>query len=100
VLATMPAAIHTSRPERDTIVTDPHIRILRLVAQQRQRELRDYDADDHNGEVASPDHGQRLERAATRTRARVADALARRHHLETTSRPQSLEDVYGPRGHQ
>jgi hypothetical protein len=63
---------------------DRHIRILRLMAQQRQRELRNYDADDHNGGVASPEHRHRLQRAATRTSARVADAVARRRHLEMT----------------
>jgi hypothetical protein len=76
-------------------VTDPHIRILRLMAQQRQRELRSYDADDHNGDVASPDHRQHLQRAATRTRARVADAQARRRQLEA----EAADQLIAPAGH-
>jgi hypothetical protein len=80
-------------------MSDRHILILRLMAQQRQQELRNHDADDHNGDVASADHRHRLQRAATRTSARVADAVARRRHLETTQ-SQSVEDVHGPRGHQ
>jgi hypothetical protein len=60
------------------IMTDPHIRILQLIARQRQRELRNHDAVEHNRDAVSTDRRQDLERAATRTSARVADAQARR----------------------
>jgi hypothetical protein len=59
-------------------MTDPHIRILRLMAHQRQRELRNYEAVDHTGDAVFADRRQHLERAATQTSARVADAQARR----------------------
>jgi hypothetical protein len=58
-------------------VTDSHIRILRLIAHERQRELRHYDAFDR-GDPISTSRRQNLERAATRTRGRVADAQTRR----------------------
>lgn len=59
-------------------MTDAHIRILRLVAHQRQRELRNHDAVDRKRDGVSTDRREDLERAATRTSARVADAQARR----------------------
>ena len=59
-------------------MTDPHIRILRLLAHQRQTELRDHEAVDHDRDAVSTDRRRQLERAATRTNARVADAQARR----------------------
>jgi hypothetical protein len=65
-------------------VTDSHVRILRLVAHKRQRELRNHDAVDLNDDGPSSDRRQYLERAATRTRARVAEAQTRR--LVTRSR--------------
>jgi hypothetical protein len=58
-------------------VTDPHIRILRLVADQAQGELVDHVVD-HIGDAASRGRREHLERAAARTRARVADADERR----------------------
>jgi hypothetical protein len=58
-------------------MTDRHLRILRLMAHQRQRELRNYEAVDHGGEAVSTDRRQHLEQAATRTSARVVDAQAR-----------------------
>ena len=58
-------------------MTDRHLRILRLMAQQRRRVLNDYEAVDHTGEAVSAARRQRLEQAASRTSARVADAQAR-----------------------
>jgi hypothetical protein len=60
-------------------MTDSHIRILRLMAHQRRRELRNYDAVRQNRDAISTDRRQHLAQAATRTSARVADAQARRH---------------------
>jgi hypothetical protein len=59
-------------------VTDPHIHILRLVAHQAKRELDDHHSVDHIGDTASAGRRERLERAAARTRGRVADADERR----------------------
>jgi hypothetical protein len=59
-------------------VTDRHIRLLRLMAHQRQRELRNHDAVDHDGDPISTERRRTLERAATRTSARVTDAQTRR----------------------
>ena len=59
-------------------MSDLHIRILRLVAHQRQRELDDHDAVEHAEDTASTGQRRQLVRIATRTRARVADAQARR----------------------
>lgn len=59
-------------------MTDLHLRILRMVAKQRQRELDDHDAADHAGEAASAGHRRDLEQAAGRTQANVAAAEARR----------------------
>jgi hypothetical protein len=64
-------------------MTDRHIRILRLVAQQRQRELRSHDAVDHDADGASRVHRQHLERAATQTSTRVTDAHSRRRLVNT-----------------
>lgn len=58
-------------------MTDAHMHILRLVARQRRRYLDDHDAADGTGGTASV-HRRLLERAATRTTARVAEAQARR----------------------
>ena len=60
-------------------MSDRHLRILRLVAQQRQQVLRNYDADDHTGDAASTGRRAYLARAATRTGARVAGAEQRRN---------------------
>ena len=62
-------------------MTDSHIRILRLIAHKRQRELHNHDAVDHNDDAISTDRWQNLERAATQTRARVADAQTRRREI-------------------
>ncbi len=58
-------------------MNDSHIRVLRLIAHECQRELRNHDAVDHSDDI-STNWRQNLERAATRTRARVADAQTRR----------------------
>jgi hypothetical protein len=61
-------------------VTDPHIRILRLVAHQAQRELDDHHSLNHVGDTALTGRREHLERAAARTSARVADADERRRN--------------------
>ncbi len=66
-------------------MTDPHIRILRLVARHAQRELDEHHSIDHTRHTASIPRREHLERAATRTRARVADANERRHNQKTSS---------------
>ncbi|MGH2870868.1 MAG: hypothetical protein ACRDL5_00190, partial [Solirubrobacteraceae bacterium] len=63
-----------------TVMTDAHVRILRLLAKQRQRELDDHEAADRPGDAASTGRWRELERAAGRTRANVAAAEARRHY--------------------
>jgi hypothetical protein len=59
-------------------MTDVHLRILRLLAKQRQGELDDHNAADHASNATSADRQRTLERAARRTRANVAAAEARR----------------------
>jgi hypothetical protein len=59
-------------------MTDLHLRILRMVAMQRQRELDDHAAADHVGGPSSADHRRDLERAAGQTKANVAAAEVRR----------------------
>ena len=59
-------------------MTDSHLRILRLMAQKRQRDVNDHDRANHTGQTAAAGHRQLLKRFATRTRARVAEAEARR----------------------
>lgn len=61
-------------------MSDVHLRILRLFARQRQRELDDHDAADHTNDAASPGRRRDLERAAGRTRANVVKAEARRRY--------------------
>jgi hypothetical protein len=61
-------------------VTDRHIRILRLVAQHRKRELDEHDAADGAGETASAGRRWHLEMAAERTLGRVTQAEARRRN--------------------
>ena len=58
-------------------MTDLHLRILRMVAKQRQRELDDHKAADHAGR-ASAQRRRDLEREAGETEANVAAAEARR----------------------
>jgi hypothetical protein len=67
-------------------MTDRHIRILRLVARQAQRELDDHHSLNHIGDSASTGRREHLERAAARTSARVADADERRRNRRTSSR--------------
>jgi len=59
-------------------MTDVHLRILRLLSKQRQRELDDHDRADQAGDRGSADRRRDLEQAAGQTRARVAAAEARR----------------------
>jgi len=61
-------------------MSDLHLRILRILAKQRQRELDDHDAAEHTGDAASPGRRCELERAAARTKANVAAAEARRRY--------------------
>ena len=72
-----------SQTGRITIMSDPHIRILRQVARHRQRDLDDHDDADHLGDPASTARRQDLAQTATRTRARVAAAQARRRYHKT-----------------
>jgi hypothetical protein len=58
-------------------MTDLHLRILRMVAERRQREL-DNDADGQAGDHPSAGRRRDLERAAWRSKAMVAAAQARR----------------------
>jgi hypothetical protein len=68
-------------------VTDRYGRILRLVAQQRQRELDGQDTADHGGETPSAGRRRHLKRIAILARGRVvAKADARRHY----GRPDSV----------
>lgn len=59
-------------------MTDVHLRILRMVARQRQRELDDHDAVEHARQPASAGRRRDLEQAAGRTRANVTAAQGRR----------------------
>lgn len=61
-------------------MTDVHIRILSLVARSTQRDLDDHDATDRAADAASALRRQDLARTATRTRARVTEAQARRRY--------------------
>jgi hypothetical protein len=60
-------------------VNDVHLRILRQVERQSQRELYDHDDLDHAADAASTGRRDYLVRAAHRTRTRVADAEQRRN---------------------
>lgn len=60
------------------MVSDPHLRILSLMARTTQRELEDHDAVDRVGDTASSGRRRDLVRAAMSTQRRVADAKARR----------------------
>lgn len=59
-------------------MSDLHLRLLRAVANQRQRRLEDHDAAEHTGDAAAAADRRDLERAADRTKANVAAAEARR----------------------
>jgi hypothetical protein len=61
-------------------MTDVHLRILRLLARQRQRELDEHDAAGHP-DASSGGRRHELERSAGRTRANVAAAEARRRYM-------------------
>ena len=69
-------------------MTDPHLRILRLVAHHAQRDLDEHHSIEHAKHTASTPRLEQLERAAARTRARVADADERRRN-----RKDQLESV-------
>jgi hypothetical protein len=62
-------------------MTDTRIRVLRLMAHQRQRELRNYNVSNGKSDPISSDRREHLEQAATRTSAGVAGAQARRRQL-------------------
>lgn len=59
-------------------MSDLHLRLLRAVANQRQRRLEDHDAAEQTGDAAAAADRRDLERAADRTKANVAAAEARR----------------------
>jgi hypothetical protein len=63
-------------------MTDSHLFILRLMAEQRQRLLHNYDAVDHTGDAGSAALRQHLAQAVKRTSAQVAGAEARRDARE------------------
>lgn len=65
-------------------MTDLHLRILRLFAKQRQRELDDHDGADHTGDARSAGRRRELEQAAVRTGANLAAAEARRRYPRLT----------------
>lgn len=71
-------------------MTDLHLRILRMIANHRQRRLEHHDATDLTGDTGSADHRRNLEQAAGQTKARVAAAEARRtppsHPVSWTAR--------------
>ena len=77
-------------------MTDPHIRILRLVAHHAQRELDEHHAIDQTRHTASTPQLERLELAAARTRARVADADERRRNQKTSSNPLTSTPARNP----
>jgi hypothetical protein len=62
-------------------MTDRHIRILRMVARHNQRRLEDHDAALDTPSAASRKRRQDLKSRASRTRARVAAAQARRRKV-------------------
>jgi hypothetical protein len=61
-------------------VTDLHLRVRRMVAKQRQRELDDHDTAGRTSDTASAGDRRDLEHAAGRTKANVAAAEARRRY--------------------
>jgi hypothetical protein len=66
-------------------MTDAHIRILRLIAQQKQHELREHGAVDDHPDATSSGRRKQLERAATQIRTRVVEAKARRRATAANS---------------
>jgi hypothetical protein len=62
-------------------MTDTHVRILRLIAEQRRRALSDHDAAKRAWRAPSGPRRRRLHRAVTRTTVQVAQAEARRRGL-------------------
>jgi len=62
-------------------MTDRHIRVLRVVARHRQRQLDDHSAADDRRDTVSPARRRDLEQIAARTRAHLAAAQARRRQL-------------------
>jgi len=69
-------------------MSDGHMRILRQVARQTQRELEHHNTVDRAEDAASTGRRDYLVRAAKRTRARVADAERRR-----SRRPRARRDT-------
>jgi hypothetical protein len=61
-------------------LTDRHVRILAEVARHHQRRLDEHDGDEDTPSAVSVERRDDLETTATRTRARVAAARARRNH--------------------
>jgi hypothetical protein len=61
-------------------MTDTHLRILESMARHDQRRLDEHDATESPPAAGSAERRQDLETQATRTRARVAAAQARRRH--------------------
>ena len=59
-------------------MSDRHIRVLRVVARDRQRKLDDHEGAANIPEATSTSRRRELARAAARTRARVTAAEARR----------------------
>jgi hypothetical protein len=59
-------------------MTDIHLRILRMIAKRRQRDLDDHDVADHAERPAPTGHRRDLEKAAGRSKDNVATAQARR----------------------
>ena len=65
-------------------MTDTHLRILTTVARHSQRRLDDHDAAEGKTTAGSVERRDDLQRQATRARARVAAAQARRRYIPTT----------------
>jgi hypothetical protein len=61
-------------------MTDTHIRLLRLLTNQSQRQLAHHHSTHQVEDAASRERGEQLERAATRTRAHLARAQTRRNY--------------------
>jgi hypothetical protein len=61
-------------------MTDSHLRILEMAARDSQRRLDEHDAAEGAAAAGSAERRHDLKTRATRTRARVAAALARRRH--------------------
>lgn len=65
---------------RRPVMSDRHMRILAMAARHSQRQLDTHDAIDDTPDAASMRRRHDLKQRATRTRARVAAAQARRRH--------------------